>query len=639
MVAPANPHATGPQARLVAISGPLAGEVLPITASCVKIGRDSSNDICVSDLSVSRSHCTIAVVDGGWRICDVQSSNGTFVNGMQISEHQLNDRDHIALGSSIFLFLLSAHPATIPPLVEGLIESATRVGVSVDDTIYLRRAAGPPAGSRAERDLRALLQISTTLNQIRSEEDLYEQVLELLGQSVPADQIAVVVLAADGAKRVVGARQRAGALPVPVSETVVNEALEHRAGLLSGSAANKTQHVDDAASSAASADSIICVPLIAGDRALGALYLTTSRADAFDDDHLQFATAVANVTVITLTNIRHVAWLHRERSRLQQDLEGDHSLVGRSAAMQRVYAVVAKVAQSDVTVLITGETGTGKELVARAIHFNSARAKRPFVAINCAALTESLLETELFGHERGAFTGAVTQKKGKLEVADGGTVLLDEVGELAPALQSKLLRALQLREFERVGGTRPVRVDVRVISATNRQLAEDVTAGRFRSDLYHRLHVVDIHLPPVRERREDIPALAGHFVDRFGRKSARPIHGITPDALKYLTAYDWPGNVRELENTIERAIVLGESDYIVRDDLPDAVLERPAMLDVESTRFHRAVRQAKIAVILEAFRDARRSYTEAARLLGLHPNYLHRLIRALDMKSALDTER
>jgi Nif-specific regulatory protein len=305
--------------------------------------------------------------------------------------------------------------------------------------------------------------------------------------------------------------------------------------------------------------------------------------------------------------------------------------------MRRIYELVAKVAQSDATVLITGETGTGKELVARAVHFNGARAKRPFVAINCAALTETLLETELFGHERGAFTGAVAQKKGKLEVADGGTVFLDEVGELAATLQSKLLRALELREFERVGGTRPVHVDIRVISATNRSLSDDVAAGRFRSDLYHRLHVVEIHVPPLRERREDIAALASHFVERFGRKSVRPVRGIAPEALKYLTAHHWPGNVRELENTIERAIVLGASDHIMRDDLPDEMLQlHPG---VESPRFHEAVRQAKMDVILEAFHEAHRSYTEAARLLGLHPNYLHRLIRILDMKTVLERER
>jgi Nif-specific regulatory protein len=547
----------------------------------------------------------------------------------------LTDRDRIALGGSEFLFVLNAHPPAIPSLLDGPIESATRL--PVEDTIYLRQAAEPPATPRAQQALRALLQISTTLNRMTSEDELYGQVLDLLGGSSPAEQVALVVIGADGDTRIVDARQLTGA-PVPVNQAVVTEALEQRAGLLTcGSSGNASQAADRLGSAAT--ESILCVPMVVREHAIGAFYLTAGGVDRFDSDHLQFATALANVAAIALDNLRHVAWLHRERARLQQDLEGDHGLVGRSAAMHRIYAVVAKVARSDATVLITGETGTGKELVARAVHLNGARAKRAFVAINCAALTESLLEAELFGHERGAFTGAVTQKKGKLEVADGGTVFLDEVGELAPVLQSKLLRALQLREFERVGGTRPVRVDIRLISATNSRLSDDVAAGRFREDLYHRLHVVDIHLPPLRERREDIPALATHFVERFARKSARPLRGIAPDALKYLTAYDWPGNVRELENTIERAIVLGDSEYIMRDDLPEALLQLPAASDVETPRFHTAVRQAKIDAIVQAFREARHSYTEAARLLGLHPNYLHRVVRVLDIKSLLEAER
>jgi two-component system, NtrC family, response regulator HydG len=631
-----DPHSPIAEARLVAISGPLSGEVLGLPGCGVRIGRDTSNDICLSDLALSRTHCTIEVVDGQWRIRDSQSSNGTFVNGAQVTDHRLSNRDRIELGESVFLFLLNAHPTTIPALLlEGPREPATRL--RVDDTIYLRQSADPPATARAEHELRALLQISTTLNRLTTEDELHRQLLDLLAASLPAEQIALVAVGSDGDSRIVDARQLEGSPAVTVSQTVVSNALEERASLLTRGAAGAGLPTADGVASAA--QSILCVPMVVRDRALGALYLTTSRTQGFDDGHLAFATAIANVAAIALDNVRQVAWLHRERARLQEDLERDHSLVGRSAAMRRIYEVVARVTRSDATVLITGETGSGKELVARAVHLNGARAKRPFVAINCAALTETLLETELFGHERGAFTGAVAQKKGKLEVADGGTVFLDEVGELAPALQSKLLRALELREFERVGGTRPVRVDIRLIAATNRKLPEDVAAGRFRSDLYHRLNVVEIHVPPLRERREDIPALASHFVERFSRKSAGAVRGIAPEALKYLMAYDWPGNVRELANTIERAIVLGASDHIMRDDLPDTLLQRPASDAIEGARFHETVRQAKVDVIVAAFREASCSYTEAARLLGLHPNYLHRLIRTLDIKLILERER
>jgi transcriptional regulator with GAF, ATPase, and Fis domain len=306
-----------------------------------------------------------------------------------------------------------------------------------------------------------------------------------------------------------------------------------------------------------------------------------------------------------------------------------HDLVGDSPAMRLVYERIRKLAPSDCTVLIDGETGTGKELAARAIHQNSHRARRPFVAINCAALTESLLESELFGHEKGAFTGAQALKKGRFEVADGGTIFLDEVGELAAPLQSKLLRALQHHEFERVGGTRTVRVDVRVIAATNRDLATEVTAGRFRQDLWYRLNVVNLKMPPLRERRDDIPSLAGHFAAKYGR--GRPIE-LSPDALQVLLAHDWPGNVRELENAIERAVVLGSSDRITAQDLPDLVADPPADADTAGAPFHDGVREVKRRLILDAISRSGGNYAAAARLLGLNPTYLHRLLKNLQLK-------
>ena len=293
----------------------------------------------------------------------------------------------------------------------------------------------------------------------------------------------------------------------------------------------------------------------------------------------------------------------------------------------------------DTTALITGETGTGKELAARAIHFNSPRARRPFIAINCAALTESLLESELFGHERGAFTGAVAQKKGKLELADGGTVFLDEVGELAPALQSKLLRVLQERELERVGGTRPIKIDIRLLSATNRDLPASISAGTFRRDLYFRLSVVAIQLPALRDRHDDVPLLARHFVDVYARKCGRRVTRISPAAMQVLLAYHWPGNVRELENAIERAIVMGTADEILPEDLPESLLETASTPPPTSAHedLQAIVVDAKRRAVLAAFHKAGRNYTQAARLLGVHPNYLHRLIRNLDMKTELES--
>ena len=259
-----------------------------------------------------------------------------------------------------------------------------------------------------------------------------------------------------------------------------------------------------------------------------------------------------------------------------------------------------------------------------------------FRSINCAALTESLLESELFGHEKGAFTGAVAQKKGKLEEACGGSVFLDELGELAPALQTKLLRVIQEREFERVGGIRPIKADIRLIAATNRDLEEAVKGGTFRRDLYYRINVVSIVLPPLRERREDIVPLANHLVRKHAQNSTRQVTGISDAARAYLVNYDWPGNVRELENAMERAVVLGATELILPEDLPDSVVDADIPGSASSGSFHEMVRDAKRQIVLKTIEEAGGSYNEAAKRLHLRPTNLHRLIRTLNLREDLN---
>ncbi len=307
-------------------------------------------------------------------------------------------------------------------------------------------------------------------------------------------------------------------------------------------------------------------------------------------------------------------------------------IVGSSAAIREVLELVQRVGPTTSTVLIHGETGTGKELVARAIHRHSSRAAQPFVAINCAAITESLLESELFGHTKGAFTGATAQKKGKIESAEGGTLFLDEISELAPGMQAKLLRVLQEREIEPVGGTHSIKVDVRILAATNRDLEDEVRAGRFREDLYFRLNVLSIATPPLRERREDLPVLAKSFVLKVSKK-----YNVAPKALSaqvqaLLMVYDWPGNVRELENAMERAVVLGRADEILPEDLPRCIAEPRA--PASETKYHGAIQHSKRQLIVRALGQANGHYVEAARILGLHPNSLLRLIRNLGLKAA-----
>jgi transcriptional regulator with GAF, ATPase, and Fis domain len=311
-----------------------------------------------------------------------------------------------------------------------------------------------------------------------------------------------------------------------------------------------------------------------------------------------------------------------------------HAMVGESAAMKEVYRFLLRVAPTESTVLVGGESGTGKELVARAIHRNSPRAARSFIAINCAAIPEGLLESELFGYERGAFTGAATQKKGRLEMADGGVAFLDEIGELAPALQVKLLRVLQERELERLGGSRPLPVDIRLIAATNKDLAAAVKSRTFREDLYYRLNVVELVLPRLRDRAEDIPMLAEYFVAKFAPRCKVKAKKISPEAMVALMNYHWPGNVRELENAIERALILGGSETICPEDLPESVVKKTAP-GVQEAKYHLAVAQLKKQLILTALDEADGCYTEAARILGVHANYLHRLVRNLGLRTSV----
>jgi two-component system response regulator HydG len=325
----------------------------------------------------------------------------------------------------------------------------------------------------------------------------------------------------------------------------------------------------------------------------------------------------------------------KAENRLLRESLGSHfdrgSIIGRSRGMVRCLETVAQVAPSEATVLVTGESGTGKELIAGAIHFNSSRKEGPFVKMNCAAVTETLLESELFGHEKGAFTGAYRRKEGRFRLADRGSLFLDEISEMSLAMQAKLLRVLQESEFVRVGGEETLKVDVRVIAATNKNLMEEIEKGRFREDLYYRLNVVGLNVPPLRERQEDIPLLAQHFLGGFAEKNRKQIKGLTPQAMDLLVKYNWPGNVRELMNTIERAVVLSRSDYLDETDLslgtqPEASGERPAS-DSPHAPADLPLEEVEKATILKTLESAKGNKSEAARRLGITRKTLHKKLK------------
>jgi Nif-specific regulatory protein len=424
--------------------------------------------------------------------------------------------------------------------------------------------------------------------------------------------------------------------PIQISRTVIGQVIEQSVAVLA-SDIGPTGGLSEVESLATSqVRAVLCVPLTIHDKLNGCIYLDTSNAAAgFDEDHLQLVSAIGGICAVALQNAGRLQWLEDENQRLASEITLAHNLVGESARMKEVYQFLARVASSDSTVLLRGESGTGKELAARAIHRNSARSTKRFVAINCGAIPEGLLESELFGHERGSFTGAFAQKKGRFEAADGGIVFLDEIGDLAPSLQVKLLRVLQEREFERVGGTYPISVDIRVIAATNRNLEEAIKSNHFREDLYYRLNVLSVVMPPLRERREDISVLASYFVSQYATRANLRPKRISPEAMEYMESYDWPGNARELENAIERALVLSGSEVICPEDLPETVLDKGLASDGNGAKYHSKLREVKKQLILDALEESGGNFTEAAQMLGVHANYLHRLVRNLNLKQAI----
>ena len=325
--------------------------------------------------------------------------------------------------------------------------------------------------------------------------------------------------------------------------------------------------------------------------------------------------------------------LKRSWELLAAETDNRHRLiVGRSKTMADAVDMARKAAASNATVLLLGESGTGKEIFARAIHNWSERRSQPFVAINCVGLSKELLESELFGHEKGAFTGADQLKKGKMELANGGTVFLDEIGDMSAELQTKLLRFLQEREFDRVGGRDPIRVDVRIVAATNRDLESAVKDGRFREDLYHRLNVIAITLPPLRERAEDIGALAEHFLRRFAAESKKHCTILENEALAKLTAYHWPGNVRELANVIERAVVLGSGETLTVKDLPNRIAALESMERIDNPSYREAMESVRRALVAQALARSNGNRAAAAKALGLHEKYFLRMIKTLGIK-------
>lgn len=437
--------------------------------------------------------------------------------------------------------------------------------------------------SISEQYLTALLDISQKINSIQDFDELLSSVLDIALEQLSAERGFILLKEDEGdeliARAVRNMQSEKLAEMADISHSTVQKVQETSQPILTFDALSDDRF--DAAQSIMlhKIRSIACVPFLLREKLLGLLYIDSRNEKArLTKQSLAFLQAFANQAAIALENARLLQKLQTENAILKEEFHRIYSfkeIIGKSNAMQRVFQMMGKVLDNETTVLITGPSGTGKELVARAIHYNGRRKDEPFVAINCGAIPENLIESELFGHKKGAFTGAVSDKKGLIESANGGTLFLDEVGELPLTMQVKLLRFLQDHQFNPVGDVRTRQADVRIVSATNRNLQEAIEEGLFREDLFYRLNVIQIPLPPLKERLKDIPLLAQHFLKTFSKKLGKKVTGCSGEALDLLQEYDWPGNVRELENAIERAVVMDSDGRIGIDDLVLATRRKP----------------------------------------------------------------
>jgi len=644
-----------------------------VPGESVTIGRAPTNQIVVKDERCSRNHAEIFHTAGSWTLRDLKSRNGTIVGGQRIdSDYCLQPGDVLRIGNSHLAFvhdLSRAFPSTGSVVqaeqnpgeetISADIHNSDVLSAYEPTTITHRKGhsrflqpstddedTGTPKVGRAAA---TLCRLAFELAKLPDRESLAEHALAGLFESTPIDAGAVLLTKA-------GTETTGEGLEIVASRSDTDYSYHQLSAFMASTVMREGQAVlarnvmDD--STLASRDSkgeihttsVMVAPIRQNGSILGFLHLYSTDADHVPDpDDLEFSLAVADTVAVALENLsrqqqlaENLNVIRDENIQLRERLGVQSEIVGSSPPMQGVVQEIARAAPSRATVLIRGESGVGKELVARAVHFSSPRCKGPFVCLNCAALSETLLESELFGHERGAFTGATDRKVGKFESSDQGTLMLDEIGEMSPSIQAKFLRVLEGHPFERVGGSEQIKVDVRVIAATNRDLEKDVTEGRFRRDLYFRLHVLEIVVPALRKRPEDIPELAEYFLNRFNVETGRNLEGFTPRAMEALLRYRWPGNVREMKNVVERAVVLARGKYIDREDLTLSNLttagDTSDEQQLESSRFHPAsLAEMERKHILATLNSTGWNKSQTATLLGIERSTLDRKIRRYEL--------
>ena len=623
------------------------------------IGRASTNRIVLHDEVCSRNHCEVFTNTSGWVLRDLESRNGTVVDQRLIKgDHELVSGESIQIGATNlgFTFDLSQPFAELPMSPESQSDTATDLHMmypSEEGPAIVRRKrtselGAPPSDAdpqKMAKALSALYRLALDMGTVDNSKQICDVVLKTLQEETGADIVAILCLPTVVEKpktdelRIVAYRCSDDRPYERVSDYLSSIVMREREAVLAHDIQDHVELAERESLDEIQATSVICAPLRVGREMLGVLHLyatVTSRPLVGDD--LEFTLAVADQLALVLSSVRNkeqlsrgLATARRQNRNLREQLEMGSELVGGSTAMQGLRDTIDRIAETEATVLIRGESGVGKELVARAIHFSSSRSDGAFVCMNCAALSESLLESELFGHERGAFTGATNRKVGKFEQAHRGTLFLDEVGEMGEAIQAKFLRVLEGHRFERVGGQKAIHCDTRVVAATNRNLEEAVVAGSFRKDLYFRLQVVEIEVPSLRDHAVDIPELADFFLNRLKLKVNHGIRGFTEDAIQALQDYHWPGNIRELQNTVERTVILCRGEWIQPEDIKLSSLASP---EAEPEMIRQDVSDRKMTLealekqhILATLEMTSWNKSRASQILGIERSTLDRKLK------------
>jgi Nif-specific regulatory protein len=571
----------------------------------MRIGRDPAVELALSDRQASRHHASLVCEGGIWMVNDLGSRHGIRVNGVPCTSHRLADGDRVQIGGSLLVFHVTSAPAEVLDTRTTAVESCE---------------AEPPAAAATPeaRHLRLFHEIGRAVTGIGDPEPLLERMLAAIGEALDAEVAVAGLFSAGGGRprKLLWRRSGTPAGEEPALDRALVDALVAR---------GEAMLLRDG----------IAAPLRARGRTLGLVHVSSPAGRRFGGGDLDLVAALAGITAAAIDGaerVRRADGLDEGRRDERRDVE----LVGDSEPMRRLRADLARFARADTAIHLRGETGTGKDLAARALHVGSLRADEPFEVVNCAAIPDTMIESELFGHVRGAFTGAIRDRRGRFVMAHRGSLFLDEVAELSLAAQAKLLRVVEDGEVWPIGAERVIRVDVRLISATHKDLAAEVAAGRFRDDLYWRLAVVDLELPPLRARGDDVQLLAELFLARAARRSGRERLGFTPAALAVLAGYSWPGNVRELANEIERAAIVAEGPLVDVDDLrPRAAppaRAAPAGDDARplAERFA-GLDQLERQLVQESLRAAGGNVTEAARLLGISRIMMRRRLERFDL--------